>query len=632
VTPAPQPQGTSKRGGAKSATKVSTFGQILGVAVLLFGAWSFISLLVGFFKGPSVTGGHPPVKTGAEAYFDAKIAAEYGFTVADLKESPDDMTPFQSSEDEVRNKAVRLRSRREAILNGAAEKYDLSVNELKDYLGPEAIRYKADQVMEAAQRLQLNTRVAQKQAELNRASSSVSAIPSSDPSVNWTFAAAYSSSSATSKTAFKLITGAAELNRRANQRAETPSFLSSLGTDKPPPTLPPESSDQLPPDENGFVLVEASTRGTEAVHPGRNTIFMREDETSKIDLASLGPFMAVNAAFRDSFHINALEHSPPPPNTWFFTTARGPDGSEIVTIYDDVASEKANYLVGRAFVVSSDKERYKKLFSRLMASTLKGSTLFVMGDDLTSIDLKREAESNGITLLRRSARIKTPLLEAASRLAQRIERPFDTETTVFINGLPSNEDQVAKIGQPPSTATEWVKARDSFSAIITENNWKAASSAEEFKKILVDGKEDIVALVAHSANGKMYLGGEVVSLEDIRQLPRRRNNSRPRIAVLLSCQTGKLQPTIPTPRAAWLRRKAVESFGELLVTKGYFDLVLAPNENIDPTESRVALETVIFTKPVTEFASSFVQALGPSMRDWTKIATYKKLWRTEANG
>src|SRR5262249_35423112 len=97
---------------------------------------------------------------------------------------------------------------------------------------------------------------------------------------------------AAGKEGFRLVIGTAELNRETNDflspEAETPSFLSSLvPMNPPPPKLPPEPADELPPDAKGFVLVEANDQARKAVQTGRNTIFTRKDDTSNV-AASVG--------------------------------------------------------------------------------------------------------------------------------------------------------------------------------------------------------------------------------------------------------------------------------------------------------------------------------------------------------
>lgn len=99
-------------------------------------------------------------------------------------------------------------------------------------------------------------------------------------------------------------------------------------------------------------------------------------------------------------------------------------------------------------------------------------------------------------------------------------------------------------------------------------------------------------IVAHSDGKSFYLNGSRVTIDELAALPSRSPlTSQPRLAVLVSCSTAKLSGDTPNGFLSTLFPQK-KGLGELLVEKGFVDQVIAPDHEIDQTESLQLLESL----------------------------------------
>ena len=90
----------------------------------------------------------------------------------------------------------------------------------------------------------------------------------------------------------------------------------------------------------------------------------------------------------------------------------------------------------------------------------------------------------------------------------------------------------------------------------------------------------------------LYLNGERMAVQDLKALPSRKTPShRPRLAVLISCESGK--PA--SKERGWyeLFKRQTEPLAQILVEKGFVDKVIAPDHNIGADESLTVLHRAL---------------------------------------
>jgi hypothetical protein len=110
------------------------------------------------------------------------------------------------------------------------------------------------------------------------------------------------------------------------------------------------------------------------------------------------------------------------------------------------------------------------------------------------------------------------------------------------------------------------------------------SRAQLFKE-LTEGDNDVLFLFAHFDGSAFYFGKERISLAELEALPSRDLHAeRPRTAILVICNAGKLSPA---ERSLFRRQR--QSMGEILVKKNLFQKVVAPDHEIESAESLRAL-------------------------------------------
>jgi hypothetical protein len=141
-------------------------------------------------------------------------------------------------------------------------------------------------------------------------------------------------------------------------------------------------------------------------------------------------------------------------------------------------------------------------------------------------------------------------------------------------------------------ANDWLDLRSKVEDALDGYEAQRIGSREDFIHELSQGESDIIILVAHSTGMDLYLNGERMAIKDIRALPPRRTPSRrPRLAVLVSCKTGK--PT--STELGWRRffQKQIVPLAQVLIEKGYVDKVIAPDHDIRAPESLIVLRRAL---------------------------------------
>jgi hypothetical protein len=218
--------------------------------------------------------------------------------------------------------------------------------------------------------------------------------------------------------------------------------------------------------------------------------------------------------------------------------------------------------------------------------------VYYYGDDLRYVNLREIIEGSGHEFIQRSPNWSRNLLVTNTRLRLLEGRNFQKDKLTILNGLPRDSQTVMSMGALAGDANVWLDLRSKVEDTLDGYEVQRINSREAFIDELSQGESDIIILVAHSTGMNLYLNGEQMSIEEIKALPSRRIPSRrPRLAVLVSCKTGK-----PTAiELGWRRffRKQIVPLAQILVEKGYVDKVIAPDHDIRGPESLIVLQRAL---------------------------------------
>jgi hypothetical protein len=366
-----------------------------------------------------------------------------------------------------------------------------------------------------------------------------------------------------------------------------------------------------------FALVEYSSLAESMDYDAKtNTIFITSKDAQQLNLGDLGEFVAVNSAFRAEFE--SVDRKAFAPRTVYITTAKCGHGHELITVYMAPRSHSSGALVGRTMLISSDP-RENEWIKKKFATTWKGSRLFVYGDHLSKINLDNEAAIAGCEVVRRTTNVTRPMHITTKRLAELEEMTLDPESTTLVDGIPSTPDSLAAMGVPERDLPVWQEFKKAVNEHLGGQYTKKVEDVESFKQLLLSGEENAVIIVAHSTGFHLFLNGSQVTLDELQAMPQRVVPSlKPRVALLKSCRTGKLGQINRSFVDKVLSRK-LRSFAEVLVNKGFFDVVLAPDHDIQQTEVMKVLSETFPIRPMKSYRRANNLTTGEP--GWVRIAS-----------
>jgi len=347
----------------------------------------------------------------------------------------------------------------------------------------------------------------------------------------------------------------------------------------------------------------------------QNTISIRESDLEGEDPT---PFLQVNNRF--------LEDLPPPrkgfldnsrgypalqdSSTLVVTSARLKSGKEVLTVFALSDSARSGKQKGETYILSAGTSEYaiskfsktgsytmepvgpgKQLEQRLAA--LASRRIILYGTLPRQIDLSKVCEGSGHQLILRSAHPPRNLVESETRLQALEQTKLDETQFTVVDGLPKDTKAVHAMGAFAGSADAWLDFHKQIERAYKAHSARRISTHEEFVDELVNGESNLLVLVAHSTGSDLYLNGNKISIEELRQMPPREKPSRPRIAILVACDAGK---TATTDAGTWWSRFVSgprSSLAEVLVDKGYVDLVIAPDHKIRANESLTAFHRAL---------------------------------------
>lgn len=354
-----------------------------------------------------------------------------------------------------------------------------------------------------------------------------------------------------------------------------------------------------------FVLADVATMNVRADDmTWTNTIFTSSTEGPRA--SDLSRFTAINDKFLSA--LSARQADAIGSKVLFITTAVV-GNEEILTLFTRTAGGK---WIGFARSVTHYKAGTIAELQWHLRRIGKDGRLYVYGDDLPSIDFNALGDTAGVDTVRRTADIEKNLAETHRRLNRLADHSLRKETTTFINGIPESAAELAKAGLPAGGVDEWRAFRDSVETTMAGRYARRVAGRAEFVRELTRGTSDMIVIVAHSDGPAIYIGGDRVTLEELQRLPKRNSaGTRARVALLLSCDTGKL-----TKQQAGFFRSKLDSLATILVAKNFVDQVVAPDHTIKPAETIAVLHDLLDGKTASQLRVAYP--------GWQKVAVLRR--------
>jgi hypothetical protein len=309
-----------------------------------------------------------------------------------------------------------------------------------------------------------------------------------------------------------------------------------------------------------------------------NTIIMQDSDVPKS--SDLTPFRKINEQFLESLpprEMQNLTHE----NVLYITTAKTNAGDEILTFFTVNGVGKFGHLVGDMHTITNSVEHDREAVDAYFRNMKKGGRVYVYGVDLKSIDLSEMAATHDLEVIRRGPTIVKDFLQTERQIQAMTGRKLVPETTSVLNGIPSTKEELQAMDKPSSSVGVWQTFRTAVEDKLADRFSNRIQTREELFNELTGGMNDVVFLVAHFDTKSLYFGEEKVAIDELEALENARSGTnRPRVAVLLICNAG----TLSTGERSLFRRQ-VNSVGEILIKKGFFEKVIAPNHQIESAES-----------------------------------------------
>jgi hypothetical protein len=263
-------------------------------------------------------------------------------------------------------------------------------------------------------------------------------------------------------------------------------------------------------------------------------------------------------------------------------TVRTANNEEIVVMYRYGESKTHDTFVAELMTATNNPGLVTDVLKQTM-SKYPVRRVYVFGDPLTSIDFRKLASDTGMELIVRPSTTIKDFHRTERRIEALGERHLARSNTAMVNATPATLKEVQLMGDPSSSLDGWRKIRQDVETKLAGNFSRRITTKAELLHELQFGTSDVLFLVAHSDGDNLFIGGQKVSLAELNALPARQSET-PRVAVLISCFAGQLPGTPLTFSERISRlvsgRREKQYLAEILVNKGFFDQVLAPDGEI----------------------------------------------------
>jgi hypothetical protein len=226
--------------------------------------------------------------------------------------------------------------------------------------------------------------------------------------------------------------------------------------------------------------------------------------------------------------------------------------------------------------------------------------VYYAGDDLNTDDLTALCDELGTEMIRWSPHPRHALPDIDRRLQEIAARPFKEDHLTIIDGLPQDADAVHAMGLLAGRAGDWLDFRQKVIESLRGHTAPRVTTKKEFFRELSEGQSDLLILVAHSTGSQLYLNGKKTSIKELEALPARAERSpRPRVAVLISCDAGRINSRnwldwyVDSVIEGRVVQRELSPLAQILIDKGFADKVIAPNHKIDADESVTVLRRAL---------------------------------------
>jgi hypothetical protein len=322
-----------------------------------------------------------------------------------------------------------------------------------------------------------------------------------------------------------------------------------------------------------------------------NTIFVKDSNAPKS--ADLVEFQRINERLLDSLPPKDA-HKLTDPNTTFVTTATSSTGENYVTVFRGADAARFGHLVGELYSFKTDADPSLAALMESLQLQSKGR-LYVYGGDVPKVDFSKLASDRELTLIRRGPSVIKNFIQTDRQLTELASRSLEKETTVALNGIPGSEEELKSMNKPSGAVDTWKTFKLDIAEKIAPHVSGKIETRDELFRELQSGTNDVLFLFAHFDGKALFFGNERVELKELEALRTTRDSSRPRVAVLMACNAGRL-----SSEARSFFRRGVDSLGELLIRKHFFEKVIAPDHEIESTESLGALTAYLSTSKISQ--------------------------------
>jgi hypothetical protein len=227
----------------------------------------------------------------------------------------------------------------------------------------------------------------------------------------------------------------------------------------------------------------------------------------------------------------------------------------------------------------------KKYIAAFAALSNDQTVNFIIGDNKQVMEtIETSFHELGLDCYKRRSNVDTelPLSEKINRLHILKERPLELSSTTIINGLPENAVTAWKQGFAKNDLGDILHLKEMMDTWFTSAN-KKISNKEAFINELQHGNNDIVVAFAHADGHSIYINDEKITLKEFEKLKKRDiASSKPRIIILVACNTGNIYAT-----RGLIFKRDLKSISQIMIEKGFADYVIAPNceiTNVDITD------------------------------------------------
>jgi hypothetical protein len=315
-----------------------------------------------------------------------------------------------------------------------------------------------------------------------------------------------------------------------------------------------------------------------------NTILMHSSDRPKSP--DWNRFEKVNNQFLLSLPPADMKQLPSK-NVMFITTAKNAAGDEMITIFEPNTKEfqSSRHLVGQMHTLTNDVPHHRDILNQGFKDLKTGGRVYLYGDTLSSIDIAGLAAQHGLEVIRRGPTLAKSLLTTEEDMVSLAKRKPAKETTVVLNGIPGTAEELDAMGKPSAGEVVWASFKSKIEEKLADHFANRIQSKEDLAKELTSGDNDVLFLFAHFDDDSLYFGTDKISIKEIEDLADRDPTSKPRIAILVVCNAGRIENGERT-----FFRKQLRSVGEIFVRKGFFQKIVAPDHEIESAESVRALE------------------------------------------